>query len=151
MDIFNKPRTVILNVSGTRFEVEYETLMRIPLFKNASEAALQTEAEIWVPRSPGNFQHILALAICDEHPFPKSIDYELEYYGISWEDVPVKADIRKDMLDVSLSLAALSTVTLVTLKPGMTRQEIEEYKENVQLATSQFNTRMEPKEGEKKV
>lgn len=85
---------IILNVSGTRFEMEKLVFMKIPLFAKAlADSGNFPNKELWIPRSPLLFQHILALAIDDDYPYPEEHCKELEYYGIDAGDVSL---IRRD-------------------------------------------------------
>ncbi len=83
----NNSFVVVINMSGVRFEVKRDVLMKIPWFVNTCDTECDLTKEIKVYRSPLTFQHILSWAIDDRHSFPKEYMYELDFYLIDIETV----------------------------------------------------------------
>jgi hypothetical protein len=78
---------VKLNVCGHTFETTYDTIVKIPYFKNMFDGCEQvTEGSIFVNRSPNIFEHVLALAIDEKYPYPKKYAFELDFYGVDYEN-----------------------------------------------------------------
>ena len=95
---------ITVNVSGTRFEIGYDIIINIPYFKNTLSCNTQKiKEDIRVNRSSLIFQHILAWAIDNKHPFPEEYIYELEFYLIDIEKVNIDRKLQQiyDMLNVS--------------------------------------------------
>lgn len=78
---------IILNVSGKEFELSNQTLMKIPYFCNMINDCNNNENTIiFVNRSAHIFKHILALVIDPLYPFPKKYAFELDFYGIEYNN-----------------------------------------------------------------
>jgi hypothetical protein len=78
-----------LNVGGRIFESTYDTLVKIPYFKNMFDGCDEElfNDPIFVNRSSLVFEHVFALIIDPLHSYPKSYLYELDFYGIDYSDV----------------------------------------------------------------
>ena len=72
-----------LNVGGRTFETTYDTLIKIPYFKNMFDGCDgELNEVIFVNRSPLIFEHVFAFILDPFHPYPKEYVYELDFYGI---------------------------------------------------------------------
>lgn len=109
-----------LNVSGTIFEVERDTLCRIPLFKKILDDLndeCTSDKPIWIPRSSKIFHHILAKAIDDNYNFPRKYNSELKYYGLEELSKP-QSDVGRLLLDISM-INIIVRFMVFHMKPGM--------------------------------
>jgi len=76
---------ITLNVSGQHFEVQKDTLIKIPYFRDMFDACGDNINEIIpVNRPPHIFKHVLALIIDPLYPFPAKYAFELDFYGIMY-------------------------------------------------------------------
>ena len=75
----DKP-TIKLNVGGKRFETtKKQTLSASKYFTDIILKYDNLSNEIFIDRSYDNFEHVLSLLRDTQHPFPKNIEYELEF------------------------------------------------------------------------
>lgn len=75
--------TIILNISGKKYEISKTILLKIPYFTSMLTDCAD-QKEIFVSRSSFIFDHVLAYVIDNRHPFPLKYCYELYFYGISY-------------------------------------------------------------------
>jgi hypothetical protein len=75
---------VILNVQGQTFETDYDTLTKIPYFKNMFEDCGQPTEPVFVNRSSHMFKHVLAIITDDTYQYPGKYKSELDFYGIDY-------------------------------------------------------------------
>jgi hypothetical protein len=78
---------VILNVQGRMFETDYDTLIKIPYFKNMFETCGPPTETIFVNRSSRTFEHVLAVVTDNNYPFPGKYKFELDFYGIDYSNL----------------------------------------------------------------
>ena len=77
---------ISLNISGQCFEVQKNTLIKIPYFHDMFDACGDDINEIIpVNRSPHIFKHVLALVIDPLYLFPAKYAFELDFYGVVYE------------------------------------------------------------------
>ena len=74
----------ILNVSGKTFEVQKEVLMKMEYFKSMITDCDDQNRTIFVPRSQHIFNHVLSYVIDRSYPYPKKYEFELKFYGITY-------------------------------------------------------------------
>lgn len=78
---------VKLNVSGKRYEVPKITLSSFSgYFSELLNKYIQVD-EIFEPRSPHIFNHVLGLMYDPEYPFPLKYKSELKFYDVTVVDV----------------------------------------------------------------
>jgi hypothetical protein len=83
-----------LNVQGKIFETTYDTITKIPYFKNMFEDVNQKSIEpIFIDRSPQLFKHILAIATDSFYPYPAQYAFELDYFLIDKSTVNLFYDL----------------------------------------------------------
>jgi hypothetical protein len=78
---------IILNVQGKIFETSYNTIIKIPYFKDMFEACGPPTEPIFVNRSSIIFGHVLGLVTDNKYPFPGKYKFELDFYGINYDDL----------------------------------------------------------------
>jgi hypothetical protein len=77
---------ITLNVGGKIFETTYDTIIKIPYFKNMFGDCGELPKEVvFVNRPAHTFKHVLALMMDPVYPFPKKYRYELDFYGIDYD------------------------------------------------------------------
>ena len=76
---------IILNVSGQKFEVDKDTLMKIPYFHNMFDACDDINETIIVKRPSHVFKHVIAFTIDPLYPYPAKYAFELDFYGIIYD------------------------------------------------------------------
>lgn len=77
---------VTLDVGGTKFVTNKDTLTNNSAYFSALLGGNFSEKEeYFIDRDPTNFRHILAYFRDPQHKIPRSIHYELDYYGIEYE------------------------------------------------------------------
>jgi hypothetical protein len=75
---------ITLNVQGQIFQIDYDTIIKIPYFNELFDACgIPTEA-IFIDRQPHIFKHILALMDNNLYPYPKKYRDELDYFAIDY-------------------------------------------------------------------
>jgi hypothetical protein len=76
---------VTLDVSGQIFKTHMDNLLKIPYFASMFDVHQYDGEVIFVDRSPRIFEHVLAYVRDDKHPYPKKYEYELDFYGITYD------------------------------------------------------------------
>ncbi len=76
------PPCFTVNVSGRRFELNLDTVQRIPYIHARMKDCATGESEIYVARSPMLFEHVLALAYDSQYRCPAECRRELEFYAM---------------------------------------------------------------------
>lgn len=89
---------IILNVSGTNFEVSDNILLKIPYFRDMFDACTNNNAVVFVARSPNIFKHVIGLIIDPLYPFPKKYAFELDFYGIDYNKEKLY-DVNQDVAE----------------------------------------------------
>ena len=78
---------ITLDVCGQIFKTDYNTIIKIPYFRDMFEACGEAPNEtVFVNRPPHIFKHILAFIIDPLYPFPKKYAFELDFYGIDYKN-----------------------------------------------------------------
>lgn len=80
-----------INVSGKIYEIKHKTLIKIPYFH---EFIGSNEKECFIERSAMIFDHVLAYVIYPIHPYPSKYFYELDFYGLIYERMIYKVNVR---------------------------------------------------------
>ena len=79
---------ITLDVCGQIFKTDYNTIKKIPYFRDMFEACGEAPNEtLFVNRPPHIFKHILAFIIDPLYPFPKKYAFELDFYGIDYKNI----------------------------------------------------------------
>jgi len=73
---------VTLNLQGKRFKTTYDTVVKIPFFKDIIDDCGKPAGELFVNRSAHVFKHVLAYVVDDTYPFPHQYAQELNFYRI---------------------------------------------------------------------
>ena len=90
---------IILNVSGQNYEVPKDTLMKIPYFHDMFDVCGDNINEVIpVSRPPHIFKHVLSFTIDPLYPFPAKYAFELDFYGIVYEQKKLY-DKHQELLD----------------------------------------------------
>jgi hypothetical protein len=77
-----------INIGGQLFETTFDTIIKIPYFRDMFEACGEAPNEtLFVNRPPHIFKHILAFIIDPLYPFPKKYAFELDFYGIDYKNI----------------------------------------------------------------
>ena len=77
-----------INIGGQIFETTFDTITKIPYFRDMFEACGEAPNEtLFVNRPPHIFKHILAFIIDPLYPFPKKYTFELDFYGIDYKNI----------------------------------------------------------------
>lgn len=77
---------ITLNVSGQIFEVNVNTLLKIPYFSYMLDACQYEVNEIIFINRPSHiFKHVLAFVIDPLYPYPEKYAFELDFYGILYD------------------------------------------------------------------
>ena len=77
----------MLDVGGTLFKTTKQTLVQAEYFKAMLERwQSDSDTPIFIDRDPDNFKHILAYLRDQQHRIPDSVLYELDFYGIKYEE-----------------------------------------------------------------
>jgi hypothetical protein len=84
---------IILNVQGQIFETDYNTILKIPYFKDMFESCGKPDEIIFVNRPSHVFKHVLGLATDDLYPYPSKYTFELDFYGIEYKGFKVRGDV----------------------------------------------------------
>lgn len=86
---------IVINVGGKQFYTTMSTLNKSPFFEamfrgsdtlegNAERQSKSLSPVIpFIDRDPGAFKHILSLLRDPTYPFPKGLEHELNFYGMS--------------------------------------------------------------------
>jgi hypothetical protein len=90
--------SVILNVQGQIYQTDYDTIIKIPYFKNMLEACGLPKEPIFVNRPPHIFKHILSLAVDPYYQYPAKYVSELDFYCIDSNEIKLY-DKNKEILD----------------------------------------------------
>ncbi len=88
---------ITLDVQGQIFKTDYETIIKIPYFKNGFDSSIPDEI-IMLNRPAHIFKHILALACDPFYKFPSKYASELDFYDINQTDVNLY-DKNQNILD----------------------------------------------------
>jgi len=81
-----KNEVVTFNVGGEIFQTTKTTIITSGYLTNLISSGFSESSAnnaIFIDRDPHNFRHILSLLRDSNHPFPRDILYELEFYGIN--------------------------------------------------------------------
>ncbi len=78
---------IILNIQGQIFETDYNTILKIPYFKDMFEHCGRPNEIIFVNRSSHIFKHVLGLITDSFYPYPIKYKFELNFYGIDYKDM----------------------------------------------------------------
>jgi hypothetical protein len=78
---------VVLNVQGQIFETKYETLIKIPYFKDMFETCGPPKEIIFIDRPSHIFKHILSLTVNPFYKFPEKYVSELDFYCIDLKEI----------------------------------------------------------------
>ena len=90
---------ITLNVSGQHFEINKDSLMKIPYFHDMFDACDTNIDEIIFVNRPSNiFKHVLALIIDPLYPYPKRYAFELDFYGILYNQSKLY-DKHQELID----------------------------------------------------
>lgn len=76
-----------INVSGRVFELNNETLLKIPYIFNMINDCKRndtTNDPVFIPRSPKVFEEVLSFVIDEHHPYPIEYYYELDFYDVQY-------------------------------------------------------------------
>lgn len=95
---------IVLNISGTRFEVTPQTLAKLPTLANS---LWQNGDELFVQRSPLVFEEVLAFVLDEKHPFPACYAYELDYYGIVYDSRKLEDSMMEKLRQIEYKLILL--------------------------------------------
>lgn len=78
---------ISLDVQGQIFKTDYDTIIKIPYFKNMFEQCGKPEETIPLNRPAHIFKHVLAL-MCDPfYQYPKKYISELDFYDIDLKGI----------------------------------------------------------------
>jgi hypothetical protein len=90
--------SITLDVQGKIFKTNYDTIIKIPYFKDMfSDCGVPTET-IFVDKSSHVFKHVLALTTSPFYLFPEKYVSELEFYGINAKEIKLY-DKNTDLLE----------------------------------------------------
>ncbi len=89
---------IILDVQGQIFKTDYETITKIPYFKNGFDFGSIPKEIIIINRPSHIFKHILALACDPFYKFPAKYASELDFYDIDRTNIKLY-NKNQDILD----------------------------------------------------
>jgi hypothetical protein len=76
-----------LDVQGQIFKTDYDTIIKIPYFRDMfKDCGIPTET-IFVNRPSHIFKHVISLVTDTLYPYPDKYKFELEFYGVDYKDV----------------------------------------------------------------
>lgn len=75
--------SIVVNVSGRRYEILKEVLLRSQMFSGLIEDCT-VDGEIYVARSAKLFEYVYAFMVSSDYPYPKKYSAELKYYLIDY-------------------------------------------------------------------
>jgi hypothetical protein len=78
---------ISLDVQGQLFKTDYDTIIKIPYFKNMFETCGTPSETIFVNRPPHIFKHILSLMVDNFYPYPEKYKFELDFYDIDYSNL----------------------------------------------------------------
>jgi len=87
----NDDRIYKVNVSGKIYEIKHKILKTIPYFHEY--ITNKEESDCFMERSSMIFDHVLAYAIDNLHPYPSKYFYELDFYGLKYNKDVYKVNV----------------------------------------------------------
>ena len=75
---------ITVNVKDKLFQVKKEVLMESAYFR---DLLVNPKEELYVPRDPWLFEHVINFLTIDNYPYPIDLTHELDFYGIEYEGV----------------------------------------------------------------
>jgi hypothetical protein len=97
---------ITIDVCGKKFKTYYNTIVKIPYFKNIFDhlGTHHAKQRIKVNRSSHIFKHVLAIVIDPMYLYPKKYKSELEFYGIDCSGVNFYDEKEEIMKEVKVLL-----------------------------------------------
>jgi hypothetical protein len=91
---------VTLDVQGQIFKTNYDTLIKIPYFKDMFESCGQPTETIFIDRPSHIFKHILSLAVDPYYQYPAKYVSELDFYCINSNEIKLYDKNQKICNDI---------------------------------------------------
>jgi hypothetical protein len=79
--------SITLNVQGQIFQTNYDTITKIPYFRDMFQDCGQPTETVFIDRPSHIFKHILALATDPFYRFPEKYISELDFYCVDIKEV----------------------------------------------------------------
>jgi hypothetical protein len=79
--------SITLNVQGQIFQTNYDTITKIPYFRDMFQDCGQPTETVFIDRPSHIFKHVLALATDPFYKFPEKYISELDFYCINIKEV----------------------------------------------------------------
>jgi len=122
----NISNIVKINVEGTIFETQLDTLLVIPYFNNLfKDTSPDLNVPIFLDQSSKGFSHVLRWARNPDHKFPIKYKRDFDFYLIEYTDDNIY-DIHNDIKLLS------SKINILTDRVDKTGHAIYDVSQNVQ-------------------
>jgi hypothetical protein len=105
---------ITLDVCGHIFKTTYDTIVKVPYFKNMFDGCDDIPIEpVFVNRSPKIFEHVLAVVIDPLYPYPKKYEFELDFYGVDPSNIKLYVKREEIVNEVMSEVEALLKKNIV--------------------------------------